>query len=250
MRKRILITADDGYNSVGVRTLARLLKNEFDVEIAATLMQQSATGGIINLKDAMSWGEDEVEGVHALWVDGSPVDAIEVAQGFFKKPFDLVVSGINFGENLSYALVSSGTFSAAVRTIGVNLSPNAIVMSWQTVGSNFLINHDKGVDISEFLKYPGGMAIKIIKTVMENNFYGKELINVNFPNNATEKSKLCAPTKDITKLWKYPLIIDREKKTARQPDQLYSDEIGTDKEGDVAALHNGFITITPLNYLS
>lgn len=248
--KRILISGDDGYNSVGTRTLAQLLKKNFDVNIAATLNQQSATGGLLNLKEKMVWGEERVEGVPTLWVDGSPVDAIEVAQGYFKKPFDLVISGINFGENLSYSLVSSGTFSAAVRAIGVNLAPKGIVLSWQTTSENFLIKHKVNDDLSSFIKYPGLIAVELINQCIENNNYTKELVNINFPNKPTKKFKVVNLAKDITRLWKYPLDIDYKRRTAAQPKETYSDELEEDIRTDVGALHKGYITITPIDYLS
>lgn len=249
MSKRVLITADDGYNSVGVRTLAKLLKKKYSVSIAATLTQQSATGGKMNLRDPLVFGEDVVEGVPALQVNGSPVDTIEVAQGYFKKPFDLVVSGINFGENISYALISSGTFSAAVRAIGVQLAPIGIVMSWQTVSANFLRKHDHNDDLSDFIKYPGEMAVKVVEECLKNNNYNKELVNVNFPNQSTTKMKIVKPSKDITKLWSYPLVIDMEKRLALQPNKLYSSNPETDINTDIGALHAGYITICPLNFL-
>lgn len=247
--KSILITGDDGYNSVGVRTLARLLQQNYEVKIAATLNQQSATGGKISLTNKLEWGEEKIEGVDALWVDGSPVDSIELAQGYFEKPFDIVVSGINYGENLSYSLVSSGTFSAAVRAIGVNLAQKAIVFSWQTSGDNFERKHKRSDDISLFLEYPGREALRITEKIIKNDFYGKELVNVNFPNQPSSQSKLIPVSRDITKLWKYPMIIDKDKHTARQSDQTYSDNIETDVNTDVGALHAGLITISPINYL-
>ena len=248
--KSILITGDDGYNSVGVRTLARLLGKKYDVKIAATLNQQSATGGKISLTDKLVWGEETIEDVDALWVDGSPVDAIEVAQGYFDKKFDIVVSGINYGENLSYSLVSSGTFSAAIRAIGVNLADKGIVFSWQTSSNNFEKKHKRSDDISLFLDYPGQEALKITEEIIKNNFYNKELVNVNFPNKPSSNSKLVPISKDITRLWKYPMIIDKNKHIARQSDQTYSDNLETDANTDVGALHAGLITISPINYLT
>lgn len=250
MIKRILITGDDGYNSVGIRALSRLLRDDYSLNIVATLKQQSGTGGKINLSDELPWGEDSVEGVPALWVDGSPVDAIEVAQGYFKKPFDLAISGINLGENLTYALVSSGTFSAAVRVLGVGLAPKALALSWKTTGDNFLRNHDISENISEFLEYPGKEAIKTIKLIIENNFYNKELVNVNFPYEKSNKYKIAKVAKDITKLWTYPVIIDRERKIAKKPIHANSNNLETDESTDVWALNNNYITISPIDYLS
>lgn len=247
--KRILITGDDGYNSVGIRSLIRLLKDKYSLSVAATLNQQSGVGGKMTLADELPWGEEKIDGVPILWVDGSPVDAVEVAQGYYKKHFDVVISGINFGENVAHSLVSSGTFSAAVRAVGINLAPHAVVLSWQTALKNILKKHKIGHDISEFLKYPGKQATKTIEMIFQNDFYGKALVNINFPMEPSKKYKIVKVAKDITKLWKYPMLIDRKRKVARPPSTAYSDHLETDISTDSGALHKGYITISPLNYL-
>lgn len=246
---KVLLTGDDGYNSVGIRTLAHFLKKDFDLKIAATLKQQSGTGGKMNLKDDIVWDEEIIDGVQALWVDGSPVDAVEVAQAYFDEKFDLVVSGINYGENLTYSLVSSGTFSAAVRAIGVQIAPQAIVMSWQTDSSNFLREHDLGDSLELFIKYPGKIAYQLIHDCIQNDFYDKELVNINFPNKPTTKIKTARIGKNITRHWKYPLIIDKDRKLASFPKETYSENLYKDTGTDVGALHKGYITVTPLSYL-
>lgn len=247
--KNILITGDDGYNSVGIRTLIRLLKDKYKVSIAATLNQQSAVGGQLNLKTPIAWGQEKIEGMDVLWVDGSPVDAMEVAQGFFKKKFDVVISGINFGINVSYSLVSSGTFSAAVRAIGLKLAPKAIALSWQADGSNLFRNHKTSDDLGDFLEYPGGQVVPILEEIFKNDFYGKELVNVNFPKHKSNKLRMVDIARDLTKVWSYPLIIDKKRKLATAPKQEYSSRLETDINTDVGAVNNGYITITPMNYL-
>src|SRR4030043_988938 len=128
---RILLTGDDGYNSLGTRVLIHHLKDKYDISVVGTKVQQSGVGGKLTLDRSFKWGLKKVDGIEAIWVDGTPVDAIEFAQGYFKKPFDLVISGINWGENVTPALISSGTFSAAVRALGVKIAGRAIAMSYQ-----------------------------------------------------------------------------------------------------------------------
>lgn len=248
--KKILITGDDGYNSVGIRTLIRLFKGKYSVSVAATLNQQSAVGGKMNLTNGIAWGEEKIDGIKVLWVDGSPVDAMEVAQGYYNQRFDVVLSGINFGENVSYSIVSSGTFSAAVRALGLQLAPKAIVLSCQASEDKLFIKHNTSDDLTDFLEYPGKQAVKVIQTIFDNDFFGKELVNVNFPLPPSQKHKVVKVAKDLTKLWNYPLILDRKKKLAFQKaDDQYSRRLETDISTDVGALHKGYITLTPLNYL-
>jgi 5'-nucleotidase len=154
--KRILLTGDDGYNSIGIRLLIEALKDNHELRIAATKHQQSGVGGMLSLEDKYrEWGETTIDGVPAIWVDGTPVDAISVAQGYFEKPFDLIISGMNLGINAGSAIISSGTYSAAIRGMGINLAPKAIVLSWVTPPEFWRKKHDENEDLSPYLEYPG-----------------------------------------------------------------------------------------------
>ena len=93
--KTILLTGDDGYNALGIRVLAHLLKDNYEVSIIATKTQQSAMGGKLTLSGSFKWGKEKVDGIDAVWVDGTPIDVTEFSQGYFKHKFDLVISGIN-----------------------------------------------------------------------------------------------------------------------------------------------------------
>ena len=44
-KKRILLTGDDGYQSLGTRLVAHVLRENYDLTIAGTVSQQSAVGG-------------------------------------------------------------------------------------------------------------------------------------------------------------------------------------------------------------
>lgn len=131
MKKRLIITGDDGYNSPGIRALARLLKDEWEVTIAATRNQQTAVGGAMSLNSGFAWERTEFEGVETYIVDGTPVDAVELATSYLEEPYDLLLSGINLGSNIGPGVFTSGTVSAALRGMGTSLAPKAIAFSWE-----------------------------------------------------------------------------------------------------------------------
>lgn len=245
--KRVLLTGDDGYNSLGTRVLAHLLKQRYDIHIAATYDQQSGVGGQIHLKDEIAWGMEEVEGVEAIWVKGSPVDTIEFSQGYFSKKFDLVISGINWGENVGPAIITSGTFCAAYRALGVKLARKAIVMSVRKGMEDWNREHSKDEKIEQYLDYPGEMALKLIEMCIQNNFYKSKIININFPEEETKKFKFTKLSDDITKYYYYPNIIDKKKKTFKYPDIAYAKKKVLDEKVDIGALNKGYISVTPLN---
>ncbi len=157
--KRILLTGDDGYNSIGTRLLIHLLKDSYELVVVGTKTQQSGVGGLLHLKEGCTYGETCLDDIQAFWVDGSPGDAMEFAHGYFKAPFDYVISGINLGENVGPALVASGTVCAAVRALGLDVAPHAIAISWTTPPDFFFKKHDETDSLSQYLEHPGEAVI-------------------------------------------------------------------------------------------
>jgi 5'-nucleotidase len=246
--KNILVTGDDGYKSIGIRILIKILKSKYNLQIAATKKQQSGIGGCLSLEGNKKWGEDIVDGVPAVWVDGTPADVTEFSQGYFKKKFDLVISGINWGENVGYfELNSSGTFSAAFRFIGVGLSINSIAFSWVKPSTEWTKEHYEKCSMKDFLEYPGEIANQIIESCIRNNFYKATIINVNFPHNKTNKIKITKNDHIMTRYFKYPVDIDYKNKTYKYPKETYArnkDKISV--KYDTGALAKGYISITPI----
>ena len=118
-RPLILLTNDDGYDSPGLQAAAGALADLGDLWIVAPQAQQSGMGRawLPNATRSIQRREVQIHGrAHpAFAVDGSPSQAVvhallEVLPGI---P-DLVVSGINFGENLGPVVTVSGTVGAAL----------------------------------------------------------------------------------------------------------------------------------------
>jgi 5'/3'-nucleotidase SurE len=126
----ILLTNDDGINSIGLQELAASLNARgHPVVVLAPLAEQSAVGMKLTLRDDMAFQEhpeiaemirkDGATPLRVFSLDGSPCDCVIVAidgglraraPGF--EPW-LCISGINRGPNLSVDVLHSGTVSAA-----------------------------------------------------------------------------------------------------------------------------------------
>lgn len=241
---RVLLTGDDGYNSIGTRVLVHLLKNEFDLSIAATYDQMSGVGGHGNFKHGGTWRETEVDGVKALCVDGYPVDAVECALAYFKKPFDLVISGINLGSNVSGSLITSGTLAAAYRALIIGLTSQAIAISWHLPVEFWKKDHAPDENITPYIDYPGKTAVKIIQFCREQKYWNTQLLNINFPLKPSSTIVFTRPHPDITQVFKYPLSLNRILKTYSYPPE-YSPTLSQDSQYDIGALEKGLISITP-----
>ncbi len=115
---RILVTNDDGIDSIGLHVLARAMLPLGEVVVGAPDSEYSgasaAFGAIWSLHPEMH--EAHIEGVDTAWaVSGPPALCVMLARlGAFGEPFDLVVSGINPGANVGRAVYHSGTVGAAV----------------------------------------------------------------------------------------------------------------------------------------
>jgi 5'-nucleotidase len=243
--KNILITSDDGYNSLGVRLLAKLLKDRFHLVISATKDQQSGVGGKINLEADKKWSVEKVEGVKALCIESTPVDAVEAAHAYFKKEFDLIISGINMGQNVSGSLISSGTFAAAWRSLSLGMTQKAVALSWASPPESFFYQHSGKETIAEkYFTCPGEMIEKVLDLVIKHDFWQTPLLNINFPSQKSNKVKFVRPLPDITQYWKYPSVLDA-KTHLFQYSPGFSDHPSYDTSFDGPALDKGFITITP-----
>lgn len=111
----ILVGNDDGYSADGIDTLVTALNTLDDVEVTvvAPLTQQSGQGGKTTEGELKVTDVETKSGYPAKAVDGYPADAINVAFDELGVKPDLVVTGINEGQNVGPLVDISGTVGAA-----------------------------------------------------------------------------------------------------------------------------------------
>lgn len=245
MKTRILLTGDDGYNSIGTRLLIAVLRGQYDLTVVGTKHQQSAVGGYLNVRSGCAYGETTLEGVRALWVDGAPCDAMEFAHGFFKDPFNYVISGINLGENVGIATVSSGTVCAAVRSIALKVAPKAIAISWTTPPDFYFKKHDETEPLTGYMSHPGETAGKILKTVLSEELFGARMLNINLPREIPKGVKVTRLSHYVDECYPPVEIEEQSMHFAYPITEL--ERATTDHTKDVEAMAAGFISITPMN---
>lgn len=112
---RILVSNDDGYAAEGIDVLVTALETLDDVEITvvAPLEQQSGTGGQSTEGELAVTDVELASGHPAQAVDGFPSDAVRVALDDQGLEPDLVITGINEGQNIGPVVDFSGTIGAA-----------------------------------------------------------------------------------------------------------------------------------------
>lgn len=146
--RRALVTNDDGLDTVGIRTLARIARDAgLEVVVAAPDRDASGTGASVQVAGEgggfrvteHEWDEPGIETVRA--VEGAPAFIVRAALwGAFGPPPDLVLSGINHGPNYGRAVLHSGTVGAALTAATQGMPAAAISMEigaethWDTAG--------------------------------------------------------------------------------------------------------------------
>ncbi len=124
---KILITNDDGYTSPGLHLLYEIATRFGEVLVFSTEYPRSAVGHTITFMRPLRMYKARYMDIELYVTDGTPVDAIHLAievVGF--KP-DLVLSGINVGENLTLQhIFYSGTVAAAIEAALIGIPAVAI----------------------------------------------------------------------------------------------------------------------------
>ena len=115
MKKKILITNDDGFESLGLKALIEAVKDLADVLVVAPTTEKSACGHSLTLTKPLRF--IQIDDNFYKLDDGTPSDCIYLALNALyqngEKP-DLVISGINRGANMGEDITYSGTASAAM----------------------------------------------------------------------------------------------------------------------------------------
>lgn len=233
-RPLILVSNDDGYRAQGINELVGFLKTFSDVVVMAPASPRSGSGCAITTNVPLKYTKDLLEpGVIRYNCTGTPTDCIKLAlEVLFKerKP-DMIVSGINHGDNSSVNAHYSGTMGAAIE--GCLKGYPSIAFS--------LCNHNLSADFTPLKKY----IIAITKKVLENGLPKGTCLNVNFPNCSEFKGiKVCRQTKGD---WQQEF----EMQTRKNGDNYFwmTGEYRNDEPGntdtDHWALDNGYVAITP-----
>ena len=186
---RILITNDDGVNSSGI-VAAKKAVQDGEIDIVAPATQQSGIGHALTLFEPVRVTETHLsDGTEAFSVSGTPTDSVII--GIYEladqKP-DLVISGINIGENLGKSeLTTSGTIGAAMEA-AVHGIP-ALSVSLQVTRGDIKF-HDGHVelDFRYAIKILRRIALRIIEKGLPE---GVDFLNLNIPSHpSSEKVRL------------------------------------------------------------
>lgn len=124
---RIMITNDDGIHAPGLEVAERIANQiSDDVWIVAPMAEMSGVGHCISYTKPVRY---EKHGPRRFSIDGTPADCVLVGLYDIMKdtPPDLILSGVNKGNNISENTLYSGTVGATIE--GVLHSVRSIALS-------------------------------------------------------------------------------------------------------------------------
>ncbi|MDG7009181.1 MAG: 5'/3'-nucleotidase SurE [Nitrososphaerota archaeon] len=177
-RKLVMVTNDDSVQSNGIVELARAAAKHAEAIIVAPEQPQSATALSLTFHKPLRVGRVRRDGFECYAVSGSPGDSVMVGVNKIlpRRP-DLVVSGINIGDNDTFQdVLASGTVAAALEAAITGIP--AIAFSMEVSGESlFALEYDQ----PDFTN-AGVIASEIIGDVLEHGMpEGADVLNVNFP---------------------------------------------------------------------
>jgi 5'/3'-nucleotidase len=185
-KKLVMVTNDDSVQSNGLIELARAISKCADVTVVAPEQPQSATALTLTFHKPLRVSKVVKDEFECYAVSGSPGDCVMIGVNKIlpRRP-DLVVSGINIGDNNSFQdILASGTVAAAIEASITGIPAIAFSME---VAEESLFALEYG---QPKFKEPAEVAGEIVRDVLD---YGMppntEILNVNFPpgvNKSTE----------------------------------------------------------------
>jgi len=247
-KPHILLTNDDGIRSPGLWAAASELAKIGYVTVAAPREQSSGMGrslpstsdGIIHKEKVLVNGQEW--DVYA--VGGSPAQAVlhGVLEIVPHKP-DLIVSGINYGENVGLGITISGTVGAAME--GANLGIPALAISLET-DPHYHLSHSEDIDFS----VAGYFSAYFARILLDKkHFDGVDVLKVEIPRHATPETEW-----ELSKLSRLRYYVPTPSKRTSwdEPGPIgytHDNNLPHEKEGtDVYVLRNKKkIAVTPID---
>jgi 5'-nucleotidase len=110
---RFLIVNDDGINAEGIKLLAKWAMQYGEVTVIAPHVEHSGKSHAIDFIHPIEIKRvDFMDGVEAWDMASTPADCVRFGTVGLKREYDLVLSGINAGVNMSGDIIYSGTVGA------------------------------------------------------------------------------------------------------------------------------------------
>ena len=234
---RILLTNDDGINAQGLKVLEAIARDlSEDIWIVAPEIEQSGQSRALTLTSPLRTRHIE----DRTWsVSGTPSDCVLLAMDkLMDGPPDLILSGVNRGQNMGEDTSYSGTVAAAMFGMqhGVPSVALSQAMNFQTRGSC-------PWETAE------AWGARVLRPMIEAGWPDDVVMNVNFPDCTPEAvhgvQLTCQGFRD------HPQLVTEQREDLRGNAYYwigFGGKLSDPPEGtDLRAVYDGYVSVSPLH---
>jgi 5'-nucleotidase len=242
----IVLTNDDGVDSPGLLAVYKVLHDVADLVVSAPLEQSSAAGTSkppfsscrIIAKTKQIDGQD----ITFYGIDGSPLQSVQhgIVELAPRIP-DLVISGINYGENIGASIIVSGTLGAAMEAAVMGVP--ALAISLECSPEYYYEYSQSAIDFSVAAHFTRKFALQTITNQLPPNV---DLLKIDIPSDATIDTPW--RTTIISRHKRYKLV-PPARPALSEPGQLKKapTDVKFEENCDIVALtYQRMISVTPL----
>lgn len=246
--KLILLTNDDGIQSPGLWEAANALAEIGTVQVVAPKQQSTGAGrsmsqdstGIISNLSVTIRGERW----NAFAVEGSPAQAVRHALlELLEKTPDLVVSGINYGENIGTCVTISGTVGAAIEGAANGVPSMAVSLQMH---EDYNFSHSPDIDFSAAAFFTNRFAAMMMEMGKLKDI---DILKIDVPLHATRTTPW-----ELTRISRQPyyLPVKPERDTLHGPGpiryRIDFDRENLGEDTDIYALRVAHkVSVTPVS---
>jgi 5'-nucleotidase len=229
---RILISNDDGYQAPGINALFVKLKEIGDVTVAAPAVNQSGIGHALTFGGPIIVESSESDGARWFAINASPATCVRLAlTSLLPQLPDIVVSGINKGENAGVGAFSSGTVACAREA-----SYHGIPALAASLEERSQMDYAGAADF----------IARLILEVRKQGLPPGTFLNVNFPGRPTDKIKGVLVTRQDRRPPDEHYVRKNVQGSKAEFWSVFRPLTGGREGTDTWALTQGYISITPM----
>jgi 5'-nucleotidase len=230
---KILVSNDDGIDAPGLVALVEALQDVGTVTVAAPEREQSGISHGMTTRRLIAVRGSERSGVKWYGIDATPGSCVRLAlECLLPARPDIVVSGINRGENVGLVTFYSATVAAAREASFLRIPAVAINLQG-----------GEAMDYKAAARFVAALVRELVRGRLDQGLF----LNINIPALPRERIRGIMLTSLDTRTTQEFF----EKKEARNGETLFWPSfkvLDAGPEGtDTWAVRNGFISITPLS---
>jgi 5'-nucleotidase len=236
---RILVTNDDGIHAEGLAVLERIARSlSDDVWVVAPETEQSGASRSLTLSDPIRVRRLDAR---RFAVVGTPTDCVLLAVQELVEAGapDLVLSGVNRGQNIAEDVSLSGTVAAAIEGMALGIPSIALSQSMTIFHDEVKLSYETAE------AFAPGIIARLLKAGWPKNV----LININFPSGeATGAVEVEVTRQGFRDVY----LRHAEKRTDLRGRDYYwlgfKGKLSKPADGtDLRAIYEGRISVTPLH---